>query len=156
RALVWSQHLRDSALDERQQLALLSVVIRSLSAAGKDAPRLRLERHFPALPGPLAELDCCLEQRELVGPGREAAGAAKVVQPSKDGEQSVVRRLGCDLVQLLAAQVRQARSPSGDLEARCPQQQRMQAREGSVTNLAIVAELSQPPPRLGIEFSLSA
>ena len=58
--------------------------------AREQAPGLRLERHLASLPGALAQLHRRLEQRELVDPGREAAGAAEVVEAREHAHQRVV------------------------------------------------------------------
>ena len=84
----------------------------------RRAPSPRLQRHLAPLPRPPAQLHGRLQQRELVGPGREAAVAAEVVEAPQHAHQRVVGGLHGDVVELVAAQVRQRRPAAGDLEAR--------------------------------------
>src|SRR5204863_3865161 len=107
-ALVRRQRLGDRALERREQLALLGFGVGTELRAREEAPGLRLERDLAALPGPLPQLHRRLEERELVDPRAEAAGAAEVVETGQHAHQRVVGRLERDLVELVAAQVRQA------------------------------------------------
>ena len=50
-------------------------------SCSQERPRLGLERHLAALPRAPAQLHGRLEQRELVDPGGEPAGAAEIVEP---------------------------------------------------------------------------
>src|SRR6185437_9710926 len=61
---------------------------------------LGLERDLAALPGAPAHRHGRLQQRELVGPGREAALAAVVVELGQHGDQRVVGALYRDVVEL--------------------------------------------------------
>ena len=78
--LVGRQDVVNPAADSRQQLALLGLGIRLEPLAGEEAPLLGLERDLPPLPGAFSEPDRSFEQRELVGPRREAARAAEAVE----------------------------------------------------------------------------
>src|ERR671925_337388 len=75
--LVRRQDVGDRLLQGADQLALLDRLVRLDAGARKEAPRLRLERDLPALPGAPPELDRSFEQRELVRPRREPARAAE-------------------------------------------------------------------------------
>jgi hypothetical protein len=122
-----------------------------MPALVEQAPRLRLERYLPPLPGALTQLDRGLEQRELVDPGREAAGAAKVVEPSEHADERVVGGLVGDVVEVVAAQVRQHRAAAGALEPRGAQEQGVQARDGFVLRPTFRSEVAQPHTRLVVE-----
>ena len=91
--LVRRQHVVHRPLHGREQLALLDLLVRCAAGAREHAPCLRLERQLAALPRALAQLDGCLEQRELVDPGREPARAAIVVEPRQHAHERVVRGL---------------------------------------------------------------
>ena len=60
--------------------ALGRVVAGRRQAVGDQLPAVGLERELAVLPGAAAQLDRGLVERELVGPGREAALAAEVVE----------------------------------------------------------------------------
>jgi hypothetical protein len=122
-----------------------------MPALVEQAPRLRLERYLPPLPGALTQLDRGLEQRELVDPGREAAGAAKVVEPSEHADERVVGGLVGDVVEVVAAQVRKRRAAPGALEPRGTQEQGMQARDGLVLRPAVRSKVAQPRARVLVD-----
>src|SRR5919206_3724841 len=124
---VRGQDLVDRALQRRQQLALLRLRVRLQLSTGEDAPALGLERNLAPLPGAPAQLHRRLEQRKLVDPGREAAGAAEVVEAREHAHERVVRGLERDLVELVAAQVRQRLPTARDLVPGGAQQERVQA-----------------------------
>src|SRR5215210_5141655 len=86
---------------ERVEQSLLDPLSGRKPEALEQVPGIRLERHLAALPGALAKLGCRLEQRELVGPGREAAVAAKVVEAGENADQSVACGLVRDLLDLV-------------------------------------------------------
>jgi len=86
--------------------------------ARERAPGVVLERDLPALPGSFAQFDRCLEQGELVDPGREAAIAAEIVETLEHAYERIVGRLVGDVFEVVAAQMRKRRAPTGDLEAR--------------------------------------
>ena len=71
----------------------------SASPAGPGPPleelgsRIRARWDLASLPGPLAQLDGRLQQRELVRPGGEAARPAEVVEPPEHAHERVVGRL---------------------------------------------------------------
>jgi hypothetical protein len=71
------------------------------------------------LPGAASQLDGRLEQGEFVHPGREAAFAAELVEAPEHADERIVCRLERDVVEFVAAQVRQCRPASSDLVVRC-------------------------------------
>ena len=150
-ALMRRQALLDRLLQGLQELALLGRLVRSERAAREERPGLRLERHLPSLPGPAAQLDARLEQGELVHPGAEAARAAEVVEPRQHAHQRVGGGLARDVVERLAAQVRQHRPAAGDLEPGGAQQERVQPRDRLVANGPVGAQRAQPFARVVVE-----
>ena len=86
---------------------------RARARRSRTDPRSPARAAPPSLPGALAELDRGLEQGELVDPGREAAGAAEVVETPEHAHQRVVGGLERDVVELVAAEVRKASAAGG-------------------------------------------
>jgi hypothetical protein len=129
-------------------------------SAASAGPRPALERRsqlscssgdFAALPGAFAQLHGGLEKRELVDPGREAAGPAEVVQPGKHAHQRVVRRLERDLAELIATQMWQSGPAPGNLEACSPKKQRVQALHGCFAHWPLRTQVLQPDAGLLVE-----
>ena len=78
RALVGAEAALDLLAEGRDQVTGLGLVRDATPRVGEDRPGLVLERDLASLPGAAADLDPRLEQGELVGPGGEAAFAAKL------------------------------------------------------------------------------
>ena len=119
----------------------------------RERPGLRLQGDLAPLPRPPAQLHGRLQEGELVGPGREAAVAAEVVEPPEHAHQRVVGGLHGDVGELVAAQVRERGAAAGHLEAGRAQQQGMQAPHGVVVDRAPAPEAAEPFARLGVEAS---
>ena len=145
------QDLLDRLPEGRQQLALLGLRVRFQAGAREQVPALGLERDLAALPRALAQLHGSLEQRELVDPGRETTGTAKVVEAPKDAHQRVVRGFQRDVVELAAPEMREARPPPCDFEPRGADEQRMEASNRCLPSRLVGAELVEPAPRLLVE-----
>ena len=109
----------------RQQLRLLDFLIGLEGDARDEIPPVLLHRHLALLPRAAPQLHGCLVERELVGPRREPAEPAEVVEAPEHAHQRVVGRLEGDVVELRSAQVRQRSLPATDLESRSPQQESM-------------------------------
>jgi hypothetical protein len=92
-ALVRGQVAADGALDRAQQLLLLEPLVGGQRGVGDLRPALLVDRDLAPAPRALARLHARFEQRELVDPGREAAGAAEVVELGEHRHQRVVGRL---------------------------------------------------------------
>src|SRR5215216_958842 len=107
-----------------EQLGLFAV-LDGAARAGECLPTLGVERDLAALPRSTAERDGDFEQRELVGPGREAAQAAVRVQTAEHRDERVVRRLERDVLELLAAKRRKALPATPHLVAGGAQEERM-------------------------------
>ena len=105
--LMRGQHLVDGHPNGAKNLSLLRVLVRRVLLARETRPAFGLQGDLAALPGAPAQLHGGFEQRELVGPGREAAGAAEVVEAPEHASSARRRRPGGDVVELVAAQVRQ-------------------------------------------------
>ena len=103
------------------------------AGVGHQRPGLGFEHHLAFLPGAATQPHTRLEQRELVGPGGEAARAAIVVELRQHRDQRVVGGLEGEVVELLAAYVRKRGAPARDLEASRAQEQLVQARDRLVT-----------------------
>jgi len=71
---------------------------------------------------PAPRLDAGFEQRELVRPGREAAGAAEVVELAENGDEAVIGRLSGQVLVVLRLKVIQLTAATRQLEA-CRSQQ---------------------------------
>src|SRR5947208_6430343 len=89
-----------------QQLRVLRVFARG-QVTGYQLPVLGLERDLTTAPGQAPDFRRRLEQRELVGPGREPAGAAKVVQMGEHGDAGVVSSLLGEIDDIRLAQARE-------------------------------------------------
>ena len=127
-ALVRGQHLGDRPLNRVQELPLLRLGIGPEIGARHRVPALWIQRQLSPLPGALPKLDGRFEQGKLVGPGREAAGAPKVVETPEHAHEGVVCSLEGDVVELVAAHVRKRQPPAGHFEASRAKEQLMQAR----------------------------
>src|SRR5829696_10377994 len=103
------------------------------------------------LPRATAERDGGFEQRELVGPGREAAQAAVLVQTAEHRDERVVRRLERDVLEFLAVKRRKALSAAPHLVAGGAQEERMQPFNGLVVGAPAGSEVGEPPARFGVE-----
>ena len=90
--------------------------------------------------------DAQLVEGERGGPGREAAEAAEVVEPSQHSEQRVVGRLLGDVVEV-PAKVRVHGPSPRRLESRGPQEKGMEIGDGPVTHGAVAPQAGQPVAR---------
>jgi hypothetical protein len=102
------------------------------------------------LPGTLTQLDRGLEDGELVGPGREAALAAKVVQAREDADQSVAGGLVCDLFELIT-HVRHVLSAARRLETCGAQEQVVQTFNRLIASRTVGSERAEPLARSGVD-----
>ena len=151
----WGERTRSMALlDRRQELRLLDLLIGLEADAREEIPPVLLHRHLALLPGAPAQLHGCLVERELVGPRREPAEPAEVVEAPEHAHQRVVGRLESDVVELAAAEVRKRRLPAADLESRAAKEERVQPLDRFVTGLALGAEAREPFPGRRIELAL--
>lgn len=132
-ALVPGQAAVDRVLERLHQLARLGSLFGAVASVGHQRPRLRLEHHLAFLPGPPAQTHPRLQQGELVGPGGESARAAVVVELAEDGHQGVIGGLESQVVELLAAYVRQGGASARDLKARAAHEQLVQPSDRFVT-----------------------
>src|SRR4029453_8776758 len=92
------------SLDRRPQgierLRSLELLVGGAAALSEPLPTLGVEHDLPPLPSAPPKLHSGLKQGELVGPGSEAARAAKVIELRQDRHQGVVRRLHGDVIEL--------------------------------------------------------
>src|SRR4051794_4922755 len=79
-ALMRGQRTGDRVAQRLEELGALELLLGGGTLVGECRPALGGEHALAALPGATAEPDTRLEQRELVGPRREAARATKVVE----------------------------------------------------------------------------
>jgi hypothetical protein len=79
--LVRRQRALDPAVQRRQELALLGLLLRREPGAREQSPALGFERRLPSLPRASAQLDRRFEQRELVRPGRKSTCATEAIEP---------------------------------------------------------------------------
>src|SRR4051812_31863697 len=126
-ALVRRKGLGHRGAQRVEDLAALERIVHARALVDERRPALPRENDLAFLPGAPAQPDAGFEQRELIGPRSEAARAAVVVELRQHGHQRVVRCLHRDVLELLAAYVRERRPPPRELEARGPEQQRVQA-----------------------------
>jgi hypothetical protein len=87
------------------------------SSLGDKGPALGLQWDFAPLPGAAAHFGSGLEQRQLVGPGGQAAIAAELKELGQYGDERVVSALLGEVVVIIAAQLRKRRPAAVDLEA---------------------------------------
>jgi hypothetical protein len=137
------QRLGDAVAHGRDQLGALGVGLRRGSPVGELRPAVGFKRDLLPLPRALAHLHGGLEQRELVGPCREAAVATIGVELAHDRHQCVVRRLRGKIVELTRATA----AAASDLEARRAQQQRVQRCDRLVMPAAGAGERFDPRDR---------
>src|SRR3954454_10215488 len=97
-ALARGQLGANRALQGMEELALLEPLVGRQAGVGDLRPALLVDLDLASAPRAAASLHARLEQRELVGPGREAAGAAEVVELGEHGHQRVVGRLHGEVV----------------------------------------------------------
>ena len=107
-------------------------------------------RDCPSPPGVPAQLYGDLEDDELVGPGGEAAGTAKVVELARHCHQGVAGSLLADVVELDSGHRNQT-PPLLALAACGPQQQVVQALDGLHPLVALDAQALHPRTGLGIQ-----
>ena len=100
--LVRSQQLADRVLQRGQELALLELGVGLEARAREQAPGLGLERDLPTLPRALSQLHGRLVEGELVDPRGEPTGATKVVELGQHADESVVRGVIGDVVEVVA------------------------------------------------------
>ncbi len=98
-------------------LGCFGVFVGSRALVGDQRPVCGIERDLAVLPGASAELDAGFEQRELVGPGGEAALTAEVVELAEDRQQSVVGALLGKVVVVATAHVGRRATAAVHLEA---------------------------------------
>ena len=131
-ALVARELFVDGIPHGAEQLVRLRLAVRGSTAVCHQSPVLGVECDLAAVPGSPARLGARLEQGELVGPGREAARAAIVVELGEDGHERVVGTLLGEVL-TLGSEPRRRRRAAADLKARGPQQQLVQASHGSLS-----------------------
>jgi hypothetical protein len=98
------------------------------------------------VPGAPAGFHAGFEQRELVCPRREAAGAAKGVELAEDRHQRVVGRLRGEVLDVGRGEVGELAAPAAELEACGAQQQRVQVRERRLAHAGGPAQRRDPHP----------
>ena len=125
-ALSRRQAAVDRIPDRVNQLASLGLALGARAGIRHHRPDVGVEHHLAVLPGPAAQAHPGFEQRELVGPGGEAARAAEVVELPQDGHECVIGCLQGQVVELLAAHVGERGTPARDLVAGGAQQQPVQ------------------------------
>src|SRR5215210_9572097 len=138
------------------EIAALGLLLGGHPVALEEGPALRFEYHLVPLPRPPPELDAGFEQGELVGPRREPALPAEVVQFRQNGDERIVRRLRRDVLELLAPDVRERGAPSTELMARSREQHGVKAlrrllADGSVCG----SEGLDPGSRLRVDSALA-
>src|SRR5205823_14604789 len=84
-------------------------------------------------------------------PGADPTRAAKAAEAREHGPERVVGRLAGDVVELVAAQLWQARSSPCDLEARGTKKQRVQAGDPGIPDRPLGTERDEPVTRLRVE-----
>jgi hypothetical protein len=117
------------------------------AAGGGLGPVVGRRGELASVPRAAPDLHRRLQERELVGPGGEAAVAAEVVELGQDGHERVVGALDGEIVEVGVAQVRAA-TAARDLEARGAQQQRVQAGDRPVALGTVRAQSGEP--RFGV------
>src|SRR4029453_16576601 len=103
---------------------LLKRLVRLVSWAREDAPRILLDRELSPLPCTTTHGDRGMVDRELVGPGGEAREPTEVVETPEHGEQRVGGGLLRDVLEI-PAQVRVRRPPAAGLESGGTEEQRV-------------------------------
>jgi hypothetical protein len=149
RPLPLGEGVVDPAPDRRQQLLPLRFLLGRRRAVVEEGPALGLERNLAPLPRATSQLRRRLEQSELVGPGREAALAAEVVEFPEHRHQRVVGALERDVVEVAAPEVWERRPAPSDLEPRRPQQQLVELGDRLVPDGALRAKAGDPGLALG-------
>ena len=104
RALMGSEDLGDRVADGADQLAGFRLGLGSRVAVIEQLrPPVVVQRDLAPVPWPAAHLRGGLEERELVGPRRKPAVAAKAVQLVEDREERVGSGLHREIVELAPA-----------------------------------------------------
>ena len=142
--MVRREHVVDGRDDRLEELPLLRGRLRTVAPAFDEVPGLGLERDLAALPGPTPECDGRLEDRELVGPRREAALAAEVIQLGEHRDDGVVGGLQRDVLEFVAAQVPEGAATARDLEAGRPQEEAVEPGDGLLPSGAVSRERLEP------------
>ena len=124
--------------------SLCSVAAAGPSEALGRPPRYPAQRDLPALPVAFPQLHRRLEKRELVGPGREAARAAEVVEASENADQCVRGGFVGDVVELVPAEMLERPPATVDLEPGGAKEERMQAGDRRVVFVALRVQPPQP------------
>ena len=83
-----------------------------------------------------ADRDARRVDRELVGPGREAAAALEAIEPRHDRQQRIVGGLLRDVLQVGIAREAERGRAAPNLESARPQQQAVQLRDRAVVGRA--------------------
>jgi hypothetical protein len=102
---VWRQDVLDRLLKDREQLAPFGLVARLELPAREHTPGFGLERHLAPRPchARRRSLTAASSRAELVRPGREATGAAKVIETRDHAHQCVIRSLVRNVIEIVAA-----------------------------------------------------
>jgi hypothetical protein len=83
-----------------EQLAAREEVGGTGSRIRQALPRIVVERHPPAAPRPAPQPHRDLEHGELVGPGREPARPAKLIELAENGHRGIVRGLQAQIIEV--------------------------------------------------------
>src|SRR5438132_1717616 len=138
------QRRADALADRLEQCGALGIVLGAGPRVGEALPMLRLERHLAVSPGAPAHLHRCLEQRELVRPGAEAALAAEVVEATQHRDGGVAGSVLGELVELDRGELGESAGPPEHLEPRRPQQEPMEACHCLLAADALRIEVAMP------------
>jgi hypothetical protein len=149
-ALPVSQHLLNRTLERMQQLELLDPLLGTGNAEGKQPPPVWVNRKLPSLPDASSERRSRLENGKLARPGGEAARALELLHVGKNQDERIVRRLGCHIVDPLAAELL-TRCTTGELEARRTEQQRVEPLRRRFAGRALAAKCIDPGAGIGIQ-----
>ena len=121
-----SQVVADALRQRPEDLGPLGARVGAGGRRRQLRPAVGVENDLAFLPGASAHPHAGLEQRELGGPGGEAARAAELVELGEHGHEGIVCGLHRNVVELVAAYVCERSSPARYLEPRRAEKQLVQ------------------------------
>ena len=132
--------------EHREQLAALDTLLSGLPRGRQLGPGQVVDGDLAAVPRAPAGLHARLEQRELVRPGGEAARSPEAVELAEDRHQCVVRGLHGEILDLRGPDPGELSAPAPELEARRPQEERVQLGQRALARVGRPLERRDPLP----------
>src|SRR4051794_37375359 len=155
-ALAPRQPGSDPLAENEQQLSRFDLGLWRLPGGNEGLPCAVGERKLASLPSPPPQRYGRRKDGELVDPGREAAVAPKFVEPPKQRHHRVIGALHRQIVEVVAAEMREPGPLALQLDPRSADEQLVQPSNRELTFLSARRERFDPLARLVVQSTAGA